>query len=83
MRRALLFCFTLPLLAGCNTVQGVGRDLQALGRVLADSAGDAQTSMQATAGTETHCDPNGGELAGSDLPPCPTNLARATPPKRP
>ena len=62
----------LCLVAGCNTIAGFGRDLQAGGRAISEAsdevAGKARSSS--TASNET-CDPVPRDLKGrSALPPC-------------
>jgi predicted small secreted protein len=67
--------FGLACLAGCNTIAGIGQDLQAGGRALAaasDEVADAVTRphTSTTASAET-CDRGGDELKGrSSQPDC-------------
>jgi entericidin B len=67
----------LSLLAGCNTVRGVGKDLQAGGEAISQTSDEVKeflTSPQEptrTASAGEACDPAGKELKGrSDLPRC-------------
>ncbi|MFN7056167.1 hypothetical protein [Hyphomonas sp.] len=68
------------LLTGCHTVEGVGRDIQAVGTGIAYVARDTNDQLfggyggspQGTAEVGEPCDALGDELAGgSGLPPCP------------
>jgi predicted small secreted protein len=44
MKRLLLLTLTvLPLLASCNTIQGIGEDLQAGGKAISGAASDEKT----------------------------------------
>jgi predicted small secreted protein len=46
MIRALALALpVLALLAGCNTVRGVGRDIEAAGDALSDAAGEVQEAI--------------------------------------
>ena len=64
----------LSLLAGCNTVRGVGKDLQAGGKAISETSDEVKDYLTAPAEpgrTASACDPAGPELKGrSDLPPC-------------
>lgn len=42
MKKALLFTVAALILAACNTVEGVGRDLEAAGGAVADTARDTK-----------------------------------------
>lgn len=44
MKRTVIFTLTLlPLLASCNTMQGIGEDLQAGGKAITGAASDDNT----------------------------------------
>lgn len=43
-----LLMAALLVLAACNTVEGAGRDIEALGGGIADTADDASTSTETT-----------------------------------
>jgi entericidin A len=38
MKKSLVLLATLALLAGCNTVQGIGKDVKKAGEVVEDAA---------------------------------------------
>ncbi|HEY9216884.1 MAG TPA: entericidin A/B family lipoprotein [Phenylobacterium sp.] len=42
MRKALLLTVAALILAACNTVEGVGKDMSAAGSAVADTARDAK-----------------------------------------
>ncbi len=66
----------LSMLSACNTIAGIGKDLQAAGGAISEVSDEVRddfsgpkSSSAASAG-ET-CDPGGRELKGrSSLPPC-------------
>lgn len=84
-KTALLGVLALPLLGACNTVDGVGRDVQAIGSGVSTAANyverevfgvspqpvrQARVVRRETVSVGRACDP-GGELAGgTGLPPC-------------
>jgi predicted small secreted protein len=43
--RIVLAIFAAATLAGCNTVQGVGRDMTAAGHAVSETASDVQQRM--------------------------------------
>lgn len=45
MKLAVVLLSALLALSGCNTVQGVGRDLSAAGDAMSDTAGDVKNRM--------------------------------------
>lgn len=74
----------LPLLAACNTINGIGQDVQAVGSGVSSAATYVQRSMfsprddvqtasityrEPTVSVGEACDPDGSR-AGSGLPPC-------------
>lgn len=67
------------MLTGCNTVIGVGRDVQAVGSGISYVARDVNNEVfggygrwnEGTVTAGEPCDPAAGELrGGSGLPPC-------------
>ncbi|MEM9937268.1 MAG: entericidin [Pseudomonadota bacterium] len=42
MKALIAALIALPLLAACNTVAGVGEDVETVGKVLKDSANEAE-----------------------------------------
>jgi entericidin B len=66
----------LTTLAACNTVAGIGQDLQAVGGALSEASDDVRDEFNgpestSTASANKTCDPGGRELKGrSGLPPC-------------
>lgn len=42
MKALIAALIALPILAACNTVAGVGEDVETVGKVLKDSANDAK-----------------------------------------
>lgn len=48
MRRAIIALAAGCLLAGCNTIEGVGNDLAAVGNTLAGAASDTKASSART-----------------------------------
>jgi len=42
MKAVLALLFALPILAGCNTIAGLGEDVEAAGKVVKDPARDAK-----------------------------------------
>lgn len=75
-----------PVLSGCNTVAGLGEDVQAVGDGVTRAAqhverevfdGSRQTSARPVRYAERGevrvgeaCDPNASEVSGGNLPPC-------------
>ncbi|MDJ0920160.1 MAG: hypothetical protein QNI84_03470 [Henriciella sp.] len=77
MRSFLVSAIICGMLPACSTVDGVGRDIQAVGGGVSHLANEARDEMfgprssnryRAEAGDA--CDPYGDELAGGGLPPC-------------
>lgn len=67
----------VSLLAGCNTVRGLGKDLQAGGEAISETSDEVKDFLTTpqeptrTASAGEACDPAGSELKGkSDLPRC-------------
>lgn len=69
-------------LSGCNTVEGVGKDVTAAGKGVAHVAGEVRDEVFGKPGPKPRgyaavgepCDPSGSELrGGSGLPPCPVS----------
>ncbi len=65
----------LLLLSGCNTIAGVGKDLQAGGRAISEASDEVADSIRDApneyAASGEKCDPAGRELKGrSSLPRC-------------
>ena len=66
----------LSMLGACNTIAGIGKDLQAAGGAISEVSDEVRdefngpkSSSKASAGES--CDPGGRELKGhSSLPPC-------------
>ena len=64
------------MLGACNTVAGIGQDLQAVGGALSTASDDVRDEINSPRATSTAsanetCDPGGRELKGrSGLPPC-------------
>ena len=58
------------LLTGCNTVAGIGKDLQAGGQALSEAsdevAGSFENASDNSAASGEACDPVGPELKGSN-----------------
>lgn len=83
MRRPILAACALGailLMPACHTIEGVGRDIQAVGDGVSFVARDVNNEVfggygdwdEGVASAGEPCDPNAGELAGgSGLPPCP------------
>jgi len=76
MKRTVLLAASLTalsMIASCNTVAGIGKDLQAGGQAISnasDEVADAFTNPRNDYAS-TSCDPAGRELKGrSRLPPC-------------
>lgn len=42
MKALFALLFALPILAGCNTIAGVGKDVEAAGKVVKETAEDVQ-----------------------------------------
>lgn len=79
MKRTILIAaaaLSLTALTACNTIKGVGQDLQAAGDAVSQASDDVRGHLfddrpTATASAGQACDPGGKELAGrSGLPPC-------------
>jgi len=70
MNGAVFFAaaFTLAL-AGCNTVSGLGQDLQALGGAMTDSAAELQGGRNAGAGRDCKVDAHGRAQGPGCHPP--------------
>ena len=73
------------LLAGCNTVAGVGEDVTAVGKGVSHVAyevrdevfGKPRPKPQGFAAVGEACDPYPDELQGGNgLPPCPSNVTQ-------
>lgn len=62
----------LSLLAGCNTIKGIGQDLEAGGRAISQASDEVVDAANRPSTTTTaSCDPAGKELkGGSKLPRC-------------
>ncbi len=67
----------LSVLSVCNTVAGLGKDLQAGGEAISQTSNDVRDFLTTpsestrTASAGEACDPVGSELKGrGDLPPC-------------
>ena len=82
--RNLLGCVAVSslLLAGCNTVAGVGKDVTAVGKGVTHVADEVRDEVfgkpgpkpQGYASVQQACDPASGELrGGTGLPPCPAS----------
>lgn len=60
----------LAVLAGCNTIAGVGKDLQAGGRAISEAsdevAGSFEDAPDEYAASSKKCDPAGRELKGGN-----------------
>jgi len=80
-RFAILGVALAAALAGCNAVGGFGKDLQALGGAMSDSAADVQARAQpsgARTAAEADCRPDAhGRVHGAGCAPPPLN----TPPE--
>ena len=70
------------MIAGCNTVSGVGKDVTAVGKGVSHVANEVRDEVFGKPGPKPQgfarvgepCDPNANELRGGNgLPPCPTN----------
>lgn len=46
MKAFLVLLLALPVLAACNTVAGVGQDVEAAGKVVKDTARDVQEDLK-------------------------------------
>lgn len=83
MRHPLLAACALSALSAlpaCHTIEGAGRDIQAVGGGVSYVARDINNEVfggygsweRGVASAGEPCDPNAGELAGGGgLPPCP------------
>ncbi len=75
----------LPFLAACNTVQGVGKDVRAVGNGITGASSYVQRNVfgsepqptqttyipaQPAVSVGQACDPNGELSGGEGLPPC-------------
>jgi len=87
-KSALAALAALPLLAGCNTIAGMGEDVEALGRSVSGAADYMEREMfspepRATRTADVRvgqaCDPDAGLAGGSGLPPCRSRVVRPTP----
>lgn len=92
---ALSLC--LPVLAGCNTVAGLGEDVEAVGNGVTraaqyverevfnspqqSSARPIRYAQRGDVRVGEACDPNATELAGSGLPPCRVQYEREPGPR--
>lgn len=45
MKKAVLILLVLPLLAACNTIEGVGKDVEATGKVVKNTASDVKDEI--------------------------------------
>ncbi|MEL7232251.1 MAG: entericidin [Pseudomonadota bacterium] len=45
MKAIIAFLFALPLLAACNTIAGLGEDVEAAGKVVKETAEDVQEDL--------------------------------------
>lgn len=45
MKAFLALLFALPILAGCNTVAGLGQDVEAAGKVVKETAEDVKDDL--------------------------------------
>ncbi|MEM9937269.1 MAG: hypothetical protein AAFZ91_03395 [Pseudomonadota bacterium] len=86
MRSTLLIVMLLGSVSACATVDGVGRDIQALGGGVSHLANEARDELFASASTSRYraeagqaCDPYADELSGGSLPPCRTPAPPPTP----
>ncbi len=76
MKKIVLSFAVLSTLGACSTVEGVGQDIQVLGKGVSHVANEVRDEMFAsspkpTAKAGEPCDPYADTLAGgSDLPPC-------------
>lgn len=86
--RLLLLLAALPLMAACNTVEGLGQDVQAAGRGVSNAAGyverevfrggepraqRAEIVQRGDVSVGRACDPNPELSGGGGLPPCRTS----------
>ena len=46
MKTILALLFALPVLAACNTIAGVGKDVEAAGKVVKETAEDVQEDLR-------------------------------------
>lgn len=46
MKRLLIAGVLAALLAGCNTIEGVGKDVEAAGRTVSDTARDVKEEIE-------------------------------------
>lgn len=66
----------LSMLSACNTIAGIGKDLQAAGGAISEVSDEVRDDFSgpkssSTASAGETCDPGGRELKGrSSLPPC-------------
>jgi len=76
MKKVILSAAILCVLSACSTVEGMGQDIQLLGKGVSHVANEVRDEMFASSPTPTAkagepCDPYADELAGGDdLPPC-------------
>ncbi|MCA8878523.1 MAG: entericidin A/B family lipoprotein [Rhodobacteraceae bacterium] len=48
MRPILIFCTGLVLLAGCETVEGMGQDVQSAGKAISNEAQNPRNEVRTT-----------------------------------
>lgn len=87
-KAALMGLIALPLLGACNTIEGVGRDVQAVGSGVTSAAQYVEREFFGPQPREVRtaqveigeaCDPSGELSGGSGLPPCRSQIVRPTP----
>ena len=84
IKQMLAALAALPMLVACNTINGIGQDVQAVGQGVSGAATYVQRQMfsseprtqtasvtyrEPTVSVGEPCDPD-GSMAGSGLPPC-------------
>lgn len=89
--KVFLLLAALPLLAACNTVDGLGQDVQAAGRGVSNAAGYVEREVFGSNSNDTRraevvqrgdvsvgraCDPNPELSGGGGLPPCRVSATR-------
>ena len=42
MKTLIALCLALPMLAACNTIEGIGKDVETAGKVVKEKAQDAK-----------------------------------------
>lgn len=45
MKALIAALFALPMLAACNTIEGVGKDVEATGKVVKETAADVKEDI--------------------------------------